>query len=166
MFVDSDVCCEPASHPYSVIAKPAFDATPCQLKSGTHGVSERRTCCPKAYVFLKNDFKQVRSIINFRGSSLSRLCKIVACLMNEVCHVAFPANFGKLKLHEFWSSLYGFLDRLSHAAAQGYVTVNGDLAGFFLLLSHLHAKSVLANSHWRSILTTSSQAGKTEENFG
>ncbi|CAE6970378.1 unnamed protein product [Symbiodinium sp. CCMP2592] len=131
-FEDKDVYCELAGHPYS-IAKSAFDAIPCQLKSRYAWGIKETYVLPKAYVFLKKkkDFKQARSIINFRGSCLSRLCKIVACVLNEVCHVAFPANFGKLKLHELWSSLHGFLDRLSHAKAQEYVTVNDDLAGFF-----------------------------------
>ncbi|OLQ01336.1 hypothetical protein AK812_SmicGene15914 [Symbiodinium microadriaticum] len=131
-FEDKDVYYELAGHPYS-IAKSAFDAIPCQLKSRYAWGIKETYLLPKAYVFLKKkkDFKQARSIINFRGSCLSRLCKIVACVLNEVCHVAFPANFGKLKLHELWSSLHGFLDRLSHATAQEYVTVNDDLAGFF-----------------------------------
>ena len=131
-FEDKDVYYELAGHPYS-IAKSAFDAIPCQLKSRYAWSIKETYLLPKAYVFLKKkkDFKQARSIINFRGSCLSRLCKIVACVLNEVCHVAFPANFGKLKLHELWSSLHGFLDRLSHATAQEYVTVNDDLAGFF-----------------------------------
>ena len=103
--------------------------------------------CVSEILKKRKDFKQARSIIKFRGSCLSRLCQIVACVLNEVCHVAFPVNFGKLKLRELWSSLHGFLDRLSHARAQEYVTVNDDLAGF-LLLSQFHAQSVLANSRW------------------
>ena len=36
-----------------------------------------------------------------------------------------------MKLHELWSSLHAFFDRLPHDKAQEYVTVNDDLTGFF-----------------------------------
>ena len=52
-------------------------------------------------------------------------------VLNDVCQVAFPNNFGRLRLHDLWRSLHGFFDRLSHVEAQDYETVNDDLVGFF-----------------------------------
>ena len=131
-FADSDVYHELAGHPHS-IATSALKAVPSSLKSRySWGIKETHVL-PRAYVFLKQkkDFKKARSIINFRRSCLSKLCKITAFVLNDICQVAFPRNFSRLKLHELWSSLHAFFDRLPHDQAQEYVTVNDDLTGFF-----------------------------------
>ena len=131
-FEDADVYGELAGHPHA-IASSAFQAIPDSLKKRYAWGIKETFLLPKAYCFLKQkkSFKKARSIINFRGSCLSKLCKVIACVLNEVCQVAFPENFGRLKLHEVWASLHAFLDRTSHSDAQEYVTVNDDLTGFF-----------------------------------